>query len=222
MFIVLEGLDGAGKSTQLRALETYFTQRDKKVQFMHFPRYDTPVYGELIARFLRGDCGAIDTVDPYLVALLFAGNRSEIAPQLKQWLDLGHVVLLDRYVYSNVAFQGAKLPTLEARTALAQWIFETEYHYFKIPRPDLNLFLDVPLQFVAAKLGGTRQGQDREYLQGKQDIHEASVDFQLKVRSVYLEQSRRDVTFRTVPCADANGNMADWKTIFERIITYIK
>lgn len=222
MFIVLEGLDGAGKSTQLKALEDYYTQRDKKVRFMHFPRYDTPVYGDLIARFLRGDCGAIDAVDPYLVSLLFAGNRSEIAPQIKQWLDDGYVVLLDRYVYSNVAFQGAKLKTLEERTALAQWIFQTEYNYFRIPKPDLNLFLDVPLDFIEAKLKETRQGDDRAYLHGKQDIHEASVSFQQMVRQVYLEQSRDDATFQVVSCCNAQGGMAGWDEIFERIIPYIK
>lgn len=191
MFIVLEGLDGAGKSTQLKALEAYYQKLDRAVRFMHFPQYETPVFGELIARFLRGDCGPIDTVDPYLVALLFAGNRFQLSSRIKEWLDEGSVVLLDRYVYSNVAFQGAKLKTSTERNKLRDWILNMEFNYFKLPRPDVNLFLDVPISFIQSKLREERKGEDRNYLKGKKDIHEASVQFQATVREVYLDQAAR-------------------------------
>jgi len=110
MLIVLEGLDGAGKSTQVELVRRMFAQEGVESHFLHFPRFDAPVYGELIARFLRGELGAVDKVDPYLVALLFAGDRADAAAQLRCWLDAGHAVVLDRYVYSNVGFQCAKLP----------------------------------------------------------------------------------------------------------------
>ncbi len=222
MFIVLEGLDGAGKSTQLKALEAYYKKLDRDVRFMHFPQYETPVYGELIARFLRGDCGPIDTVDPYLVALLFAGNRSQLSSTIKEWLDKGSVVLLDRYVYSNIAFQGAKIKNLSERNKLRDWILNMEFNYFKLPRPDVNLFLDVPISFVKSKLREERKGEDRSYLKGKKDIHEASVQFQATVREVYLDQAARDDSFRVVSCANERGDMASWEEIFERIIVYVK
>ena len=63
MFVVLEGLDGAGKSTQVRRLRRFFEERGLGVEYLHFPRFDAPVYGELIARFLRGEFGAADEVD---------------------------------------------------------------------------------------------------------------------------------------------------------------
>ncbi len=221
MLIVLEGLDGAGKSTQLKAMQTYFKERGMAVNYMHFPRYDTPVYGTLIARFLRGDCGAIDLVDPYLVSLLFAGNRFEMAAQIREWMAAGMVVLIDRYVYSNIAFQCAKLPGQEDRNRLRDWIFKMEYEHFEIPRPDINLFLDVPLSFVKENLESARKGEDRSYLEGKNDIHEASVSFQKSVRDIYLEQAAMDKSFRIIPCNDENGKMAHWKVIFSRIETFL-
>ena len=95
MLIVLEGLDGAGKSTQLKMVTSYFASLGRKVDYLHFPRYSAPLYGELIAKFLRGDFGAIDQVHPQLVALLFAEDRRDAAGLLRSWTDQGHVVVLD-------------------------------------------------------------------------------------------------------------------------------
>lgn len=121
-----------------------------------------PVYGELIARFLRGELGAVDKVDPYLVALLFAGDRADAAAQLRCWLDAGHAVVLDRYVYSNVGFQCAKLPAGDRQEELRRWILDLEFGYYGIPRPDVSLFLDVPFAFTEKKaLRGTRRRRPR-------------------------------------------------------------
>jgi len=70
--IVIEGLDGAGKSTQIDILTNQLKDKAIPSHFLHFPRVEAPFFGELIARFLRGDLGAIDRVDPYVVALLYA------------------------------------------------------------------------------------------------------------------------------------------------------
>ena len=174
MLIVLEGLDGAGKSTQVRRLKEYLTERCGSLEYIHFPRYDAPVYGDLISRFLRGDFGSNETVHPQLVALLFAEDRHGAAPAMRKALEEGKTVLLDRYVYSNIAYQCAKLQDLQERRKLRDWIFNTEYGDFELPEPDLNLFLDVPIGFVEQSLTAHREGQDRNYLSGAQDIHEAS------------------------------------------------
>ena len=219
MFIVLEGLDGAGKSTQIQYMQAFFEKRGRQVHFIHFPRFDAPVYGPLIAGFLRGDFGNIQEVHPQLVALLYAGDRREAASLIQGWLDRGHVVIADRYVYSNIAYQCAKLDASEQKEALRNWILQTEFQDFGIPRPQLNLFLDVPLSFVAAKLAAPRTGDDRRYLEGKADIHEADLRFQETVRAEYLVQAQKDPAFHIIPCGDARGQMLLPEQIFETIIS---
>lgn len=217
MFIVLEGLDGAGKSTQIRMLRQLFADRGVESEYVHFPRFDSPVYGQLIARFLRGEFGGVQEVDPYLVALIFAGDRADAAPQIRQWLAEGKAVVLDRYVYSNVGFQCAKLPAGEERDRLADWIVNLEFGHNALPRPDLSLFLDVPFAFTERKLAEVREGDDRDYLQGGQDIHEASLQLQQDVRSVYLASAAKDPSLRVVDCSDASGAMESPEGIFAKI-----
>lgn len=217
MLIVLEGLDGAGKSTQVKMLREYLSSRCESLEYIHFPRYDAPVYGSLISRFLRGEFGSIDAVHPQLVALLFAEDRHGAAPALRKALEEGKTVLLDRYVYSNIAYQCSKLPEGEERNALRDWIFNTEYGPFGLPRPDLNLYLDVPISFVEKNLTEARNGEDRTYLAGSKDIHEGSIAFQRTVRSMYLAEVERDSSFLKVNCSGADGSMLPPDDIFTRL-----
>lgn len=217
MLIVLEGLDGAGKSTQVRRLKTYLESRCTALRYIHFPRYDAPVYGDLISRFLRGDFGSVEAVHPQLVALLFAEDRHGAAPEIRQALDEGATVLLDRYVYSNIAYQCAKLPDASESEALRRWIFETEYGPFGLPRPDLNIFLDVPIGFVRQNLSSHREGTERDYLEGGSDIHESDLSLQRRVRDMYRRQAALDPGFIVVDCSDADGGMLPPDDIFAKI-----
>ncbi len=217
MLIVLEGLDGAGKSTQIALLREMFTRMGVESEYLHFPRFDAPVYGDLIARFLRGELGGLDEVNPYLVAMLYAGDRSAAAQMLREWMASGKVVILDRYVYSNVGYQCAKVEDKEAREALAEWILDLEYNHFAIPRPDLSLFLDVPFLFTKRKLEQAREGEDRDYLMGKKDIHESSLELQQRVREVYLAAAESDETMTIIDCSTASGEMDSPEGIFSRI-----
>ena len=217
MFIVLEGLDGAGKSTQIKLLRELFASRGIESEYVHFPRFDSPVFGELIARFLRGELGSVESVDPYIVPLLFAGDRADMAPQIRAWQAEGKVVIVDRYVYSNIGYQCAKLATEEQRAKLKQWILDTEYGYYNIPRPDLSLFLDVPFSFTAKSLTEQRSGDDRAYLNGEKDIHESSLDLQQMVRNVYLEAAKSDDALQVINCSNAEGGMDTPQGIFARI-----
>ena len=112
-FIVIEGLDGCGKSTQVRLLQQKLEADGTAHRFIHFPMLNQGVYGNLTAEFLRGEFGSLEEVHPKLVALLFANDRLEHIGIIREWLDKGYCVLADRYVYSNVAFQCAKLKAEE-------------------------------------------------------------------------------------------------------------
>lgn len=217
MLTVLEGLDGAGKSTQVKMLREYLESRCGKLEYIHFPRYDAPVYGDLISRFLRGDFGDNGTVHPQLVALLFAEDRHGAAPEMKKVLADGGSILLDRYVYSNIAYQCAKMPDDQSAEELRKWISDTEYGLFGLPKPDLNIFLDVPIGFVEASLAKERSGDDRAYLEGRKDIHEADIAFQARVRDFYRRQASLDESFITVDCSGPSGEMLPPDAIFERV-----
>lgn len=217
MLIVIEGLDGSGKSTQVRKVLSYLKSKDDDVSYIHFPRYDSKLYGELISRFLRGDFGSKDAVHPQLVALLFAEDRHDAVPDIRRVLDREGTVLSDRYVYSNIAYQCAKLKDSEECDKLRKWIIDTEYEEFGLPEPDINIFLDVPIGFVKHNLKKNREGRDRLYLSGQKDIHEESIEYQEKVREMYLKLVEEDSNFVRIDCSDAFGNMSAENVIFEKI-----
>lgn len=213
--LVIEGLDGAGKSTQVGLLQNFLKESGKPFEYLHFPRTDSPVYGDLIARFLRGELGEIDKVNPYLIALIYAGDRADAKNILDGWLKQGFTIILDRYVYSNIAYQCAKLTDPKQKEALKKWILDTEFVYFALPKPDLNIFLDVPFNFTKQKLTGHRSGNNRSYLQGQRDIHEEDLDFQNKVRNVYLSLEGED-RFVRIDCS--NGDvMLSTDEIFSKV-----
>ncbi len=222
MFIVLEGLDGAGKSTQIKLLRQMMEQAGMECEYLHFPRFDAPIYGDMIARFLRGEFGSVEQVNPYLVALLYAGDRADAATKIREWMAEGKCVIVDRYVYSNVGYQCAKVESQEERERLREWILRTEYEEFGIPRPTLSLFLDVPFGFTEAKLTSQREGADREYLGGAQDIHEKSLELQRRVREVYLAAAASESDFEVVDCSTAEGTMASPEEIFARVANIVE
>ena len=220
-FIAIEGLDGSGKSTQLNLLQQHLKERNIRYKYLHFPRTDSPVFGELVSMFLRGDLGSIDNVNPYLIALIYAGDRNDAKKMIEAWIEEGYLVIVDRYVYSNIAFQCAKINDGNKQTKLAEWILNLEYNYYRIPKPELSIFLDVPFDFTRERLTEERKGDERNYLQGNQDIHEADLSFQEKVRQVYLNSIRNDADFRLIDCSN-EGRVLPPDQIFIKLATILK
>jgi dTMP kinase len=219
---VIEGLDGAGKSTQIKLLKDFLLKQGYICEYLHFPRTDTPFFGELIARFLRGEFGSINDVDPYLVAMLYAGDRKDATGLITSWLKKGNIVILDRYTYSNIAYQCAKLPDSKKQEELMSWILKLEFKHFAIPEPDLNIFLDVPFSFTETNLSSHRRGDDRNYLNGSYDIHEGSLSFQKKVRDMYLHIAEKDKRLAVISCSTKTGGMLFPEVIFGKIIDIIR
>jgi len=220
-FVVIEGLDGSGKSTQLKLLREYLDKNSVPFKYLHFPRLEEGIYGKLIARFLRGEMGANDQVDPYLVALIFAGDRADAATGIRTWMDQGYLVIVDRYVYSNIAFQCAKLKDSARKQELRDWILDLEFGYMDLPKPSVNLYLNVPFEFTMKQLNSAREGDDRAYLKGERDIHEESLDFQEEVRQVYLSLRNQVNDLELIDCMDEKGQMLSPGAISEKIVKHI-
>lgn len=216
MLVVIEGLDGAGKSTQIKNVVEYYKSIGKTVTHIHFPRYNAAGTGDMISRYLRGEFGDINSVDPKLVAYMFAEDRHEFQAELKFILQEYDVVVLDRYVYSNIAYQCAKISSYCTTTTeytkkwneLRDFIFKLEYEDFQIRKPDINIFLDVPISFVKSRLETTRtDDENRDYLNGNNDIYESDINYQSDVRGMYIQECHRDPDFIHLYCSDDNGNM---------------
>jgi dTMP kinase len=217
-FVVIEGLDGSGKSTQISLLKNYLDSQKIKYKYLHFPRTDSPIYGEMISRFLRGEFGNINSVNPYFVALLYAGDRENAKPIIKRWLSEDYIVIADRYVYSNIAFQCAKVDTQEKKEELEKWVLDLEYGYNKIASPSISIYLHVPIKFITNKLADRQSRNDRIYLNGKVDIHEASIELQKKVEIEYLKLVDKNSDFHIVNCNASSSNILPSDVINSEII----
>jgi dTMP kinase len=141
------------------------------------------------------------------VALLYAWDRRDAAPTIIEWLASGYYVVVDRYVYSNIAFQAAKVDNEKEKAILASWIGDLEFGYYGIPRPGVSILLNVPISFLKRQLGTARKGADRGYLQGCEDIHENSLGLQEKVLAEYLKLTEISPDFQRVECCHVTGRM---------------
>jgi dTMP kinase len=219
--IVIEGLDGSGKSTQIELLKSKFNAKGIKYRHIHFPMLNKGVYGGLIAEFLRGEYGSVKEVAPKLVALLFANDRKEHINQIIEWLNDGYFILADRYVNSNIAFQCAKIEDKSEKEKLKKWILAFEYNYNQLPLPFLSFFLDVPFDFITQSLTTERKGNERDYLKGKQDIHEESFILQRNVYNEYKQLLREQSDFICIDCRNENKDISKPEHINQLIMSNI-
>jgi dTMP kinase len=190
--LVLESLDGGGKSTQTDLIKKYFEKHNYKYSYVHFPVYEHNEASKVIAAYLRGEYGDINKVNPIFVANIYAMDRFLYFPELQKQLMDNDIVLLDRYVFSNMAYQGAKYDSDAQSNIISEWIDEFEFGFLELPYPDLNIFFDVPIEVIEKRLTEKREGENREYLNGKTDIHEKNIEFQKRVRERYLSLKTYD------------------------------
>ena len=196
LLIDVEGIDGSGKGTQAALLRDRVREAGLRCGLLSFPRYEATLFGRAAGEFLNGRFGSLDAVHPFFASLLFAGDRFESRELLQSTIDANDVVVLDRYVASNVAHQGGKLDGNE-RAQLVDRIERIEHDIFGLPRPDVALLLDLPAaaaqQLIAKK-------KARAYTKQKQDLQEADADYLERVRAVYRELAAGDPRWRTVEC----------------------
>jgi dTMP kinase len=198
-FIVLEGIDGSGKRTQLDMLARALTERNLPLSQISFPRYEG-FFGKLVARFLNGDFGALDVVDAHFSALLYAGDRYEAKPKIEADLAAGRTVLADRYVGSNLAHQGARFPRAN-RDEFIQWLKQLEYEIYSLPAEDLVIYLRVPVA-EAHRLVGQKGARNYTHLQ--RDILESNVAHLTAAADVY-DQLARQPNWVKIECFDPSS-----------------
>ena len=181
MLLAIEGIDGAGKGTLCQALLIQAKKRGIRSASLSFPRYGETQFSDLVARYLRGEMGIKDQVPARYAALLYGGDRFESRDVLLALIADNDLVILDRYIYSNVAYNVAKLPPAE-KAELIAWIEELEFGMFELPRPDLTLLLATSTE-LADRLVGKKD--KRSYTEQTRDIHEADRDYLSRVSEVY-------------------------------------
>ncbi len=191
--IVIEGSDGSGKATQTRKLFERLRDLEVKVRRVSFPNYESEA-SALIKMYLRGDFGgSAADVNPYAAATFYAVDRFADFFEWKDFYNEGGLILSDRYVGSNMAYQAAKLNKKTERTKFFAWLDELEYKHFGLPRPDLTIFLDMPPE-ISAILRRQR---------GREDIHESDAAFMKKAYEIYREIAAK-YNWKVVNCADVN------------------
>ena len=181
--IVIDGTDGVGKATQTRLLVDRLKKEGRKVVMFEFPAYETNFFGSFIGACLRGEHGDFVHVDPYIGSVLYAADRFESKKKIEEALKAGKVVVLDRYVSANQMHQGGKIKDTKKRRAFMQWLDTMEHKVFGIPRPDVIVYLNLPVKLSLQLLRNKSLKDKKAYIKGKWDVVESD--------SKYLENSRR-------------------------------
>lgn len=211
LLVVIEGIDGAGKTTQIGLLEQHLASQGRalQVEVINFPRYEDNLYGALIRRYLEGEFGNINEVNPYLLALAYAGDRVLAKPMINNWLNEGKIVIANRYVSSSKAHLGANLDE-EMMEEFMEWINQLEYQTNGMPKPDLNILLKVD-----PKIGQQNALKDHQV-----DIHEKSLDHEEKAAQIYFELSKKEPNWIVIDCMK-DGTMKSKDAICKEIIKII-
>jgi dTMP kinase len=216
-FIVLEGIDGSGKRTQLALLAEALERRGARPEQISFPNY-SGFFGKLVARFLNGEFGALEAVDAHFSALLYAGDRLESKPAIETQLSAGRLVLADRFIGSNLAHQGARVPR-EKRAEFISWLKQLEYGIYALPQEDLVIYLRVPAAEAHRLVG---QKTSRDYTQLRRDIQEANLAH-LEAASEVYDQLAAQPNWVAIDCMDsATGNLRKPDDIHKDILAAIE
>ena len=215
MLIAIEGIDGSGKRTQAERLAESLGIAGVSTYRMSFPQYGKTKAAEAVSKYLNGQFGPLKSIPQRLAALLFAEDRFQSRDILDSKCRIHDIVLVDRYVSSNLAYQGARCP-MPARNTFIDWLANVEYNMFGMKRADLTVFLDVPAP-TSAKLVAKKVA--REYTDLKADLHESDVTYLSVCREVYMDLYERQYGSRwlRINCMDESGLLRSIEAIHEEV-----
>ncbi len=213
--IIIEGLDGSGKSTQVQLLENYFNKNEINYRKIKLPDYDSPS-STLVKMYLGGEFGkAAADVNAYAASAFYAVDR--FASYRLNWgkdYENGTLILADRYATSNSIYQMEKIPESEWDVYL-DWSADFEYGKIGIPKPDAVIYLDMPVE-ISQKLMTERYNGD----EGKKDVHEVNVAFLEKCRKSALYTAEKQ-GWKVVACSDG-VNPLPIEQIHKRIVKIVE
>lgn len=217
--IAIDGVDASGKQTHTELLADYFVKKGYKVRKLSFPMYDKPT-SALVKMYLSGELGkTADDVDAYCASTLFAADRfaSFRSDWQRDYSDPDTLIIADRYVSSNMIHQAGKIEDIGEKEKFLDWLFEFEFRLYKLPEPDITIFLDMPPEYGRILM----QGRDNKFSGEKTlDIHES--DFS------YLEKSYENAKYvsekfgwKHILCVN-DGEIRTIEDIQEEIISLIE
>lgn len=213
--IVFEGTDGSGKSTQFELLAKRLEAEQTGFQRLRFPQYEEPS-SALIRMYLGGAFGDDpEAVNAYAASTFYAVDRyASYQCVWKDYYQGGGLVVSDRYTTSNAVHQGSKVPEGE-RADFFRWLYDLEYDRMGLPRPDLVVLLDMPVELSEQLM------RKREQSTGTHaDIHERDEDYLKKCRDVALHAAKY-YGWRTVSCAK-DGAIRGVEDIHEEVYAIVK
>lgn len=214
--IVIEGTDCSGKETQSNLLVDALRRDGIRIQKFSFPNYQSPT-GKIVGGPYLGkesisksyfEEGATQ-VDPKVASLYYAADRKYNIYKITWLLENGVHVLLDRYVYSNMAHQGGKIIDREERNKMYDFLDTLEFSLLELPRPDISIFLHMPLSYTL-KLRNLREELDE---------HEKDIEHLKNAEESYIELSQK-YGFKCIECIDADIKPID--EIHKEVYAYVE
>lgn len=173
--IVIEGVDGSGKETQTKKLYNRLIEENIHVRKVTYPRYENPS-SALVKMYLRGEFGENpEDVSPYIASTFYAVDRyASYKQDYEEFYKEGGIVLADRYTTSNLVHQGSKMMDDLEREKFLNWLWDYEFGLYKLPIPDLVIFLDIPIEINHRLMEGRKNKFSGEM---EQDIHEKDKEY---------------------------------------------
>lgn len=199
--IVIDGIDGSGKATQVALLKKRLQAENIKVKTIDFPRYNDNFFGDLLGRYLSGEYGDFIAIDPRVASVLYAADRFESSEKIAGWLADGYTVIADRYVSANQIHQGGKIDEPKKRGEFLDWLEKMEHSVFCIPKPDLVIYLDVPFEvskeWLEKKIATRKKNK---HAVGRVDVAEANLLHLKNSRNAALALARQNKNWYKVEC----------------------
>lgn len=220
--IVIDGTDGSGKATQVDLLAKKLKKEGHTVKIVDFPEYYKNFFGEFVGHCLSEQYYNWINIHPKIASVMYAADRWESKDEMEKWLKKGYIVLANRYVSANQIHQGGKTTSAKKRNDFIKWLDQMEYEVFGIPRPDLTLYLSLPISIVLELLKKRDSSKmKREYLKKKKDVHESDTEFLINSRKSAMKLSKEVPNFIQIECS-AKKEILSREAIHEMVYAEVK